>query len=369
MVNTSALPALSLRGVSKRFGGTEILRDIHLDVRRGEMVTLLGPSGCGKSTTLNCVTGIVSPDAGEICIEGVDVTHAPIHARDCGLVFQSFALFPHLSTYENVAFPLRIRKLPKAEIAQRVDEALALVGLADHAKKFPAQLSGGQQQRVGLCRSLVYRPKVLLFDEPLSNLDAKLRETMRFEIREIQRQYGITSIFVTHDQQEALAISDRIAVMDRGRIVQYDTPFEVYSHPATEFVAGFIGLANLLPGTVESCTEGWALIRVRSALCTVKTDRALSVGARVICSVRPKDVQVIPGENANCEDRNNVYSAEVVRKTFLGEVVDYRVAVDGLGDLRIVTEHVLAADVGDTLHVHLPPDRCWPIADDARGAK
>ncbi len=357
--------ALQLRNLSKQFGETEVLKDVSLDVRRGEMVTLLGPSGCGKSTTLNCVTGIVAPDSGQVVIDGIEITHAPIYKRDCGLVFQSFALFPHLTTFENVAFPLSIRKLQKDAIKERVEEVLMLVGLDAHAGKYPHQLSGGQQQRVGLCRALVYRPKVLLFDEPLSNLDAKLRETMRFEIREIQRKYGITSIFVTHDQQEALAISDRIAVMDRGRIVQYDTPYEVYSKPSTEFVAGFIGLANLLHGVVVDAGNGYANISLGGSVCTVRSPRALAKGTRVICSIRPKDLEAVGAERADRADARNLFRVRVERKTFLGEVVDYRLHAEGLGGLRMITEQLLDLDVGDFFVIHLPPEKCWPIEERA----
>jgi len=205
--------SIELININKKYEYTKVLKDINLKVYKGELVTLLGPSGCGKTTTLNCITGIVSPDSGKIIIDGKDVTEIQTYKRDCGQVFQSFALFPHLSVYDNIAFPLVIRKIPKEKVRKKVMELLRMVRLEEQMNKRPNQLSGGQQQRVGLCRALVYRPKVLLFDEPLSNLDAKLREAMRFEIREIQSHYKITSIFVTHDQQEALAISDRIAVM------------------------------------------------------------------------------------------------------------------------------------------------------------
>ncbi len=355
--------ALSLRNLTKRFEGVDILKGISLDVRRGEMVTLLGPSGCGKSTSLNCVAGIIAPDAGSVCIEGEDVTPWPIHKRDCGLVFQSFALFPHLTTFENVAFPLRVRKVAKEEIVRRVGEALELVGMSAHAHKVPGQLSGGQQQRVGLSRALVYRPKVLLFDEPLSNLDAKLRETMRFEIREIQRRFGITSIFVTHDQQEALAISDRIAVMDGGRIVQFDTPFEVYTKPSTEFVAGFIGLANMLHGKVEAVQEGRARVRVGGAECVAVTDKQVQAGDRVICSVRPTEVLLTPDSCRTGADGANYFRAKVVRKTFLGEVVDYRLDVQDIGPIRAVSDATLDAEPGDWVWVHLPADKVWLIEE------
>lgn len=356
--------AIEILNLTKSFGHTEVLNDINLEIRKGEMVTLLGPSGCGKTTTLNCITGIVPPDSGRIIIDGVDVTQKPTYQRDCGQVFQSFALFPHLTVFNNVAFPLAIRKLPKADIRERVMEVLKTVHLDDQADKFPNQLSGGQQQRVGLCRALVYRPKVLLFDEPLSNLDAKLREAMRFEIREIQHKYGITSLFVTHDQQEALAISDLIAIMENGRIVQYDTPYRVYKEPRTEFVAGFIGLTNLLRGEVEGYAGKYATVNIGGGI-QLQTMSVAEIKPRgkIICSIRPKDIELFLPKKKTDTERANTFKVQIERKTYLGETIDYRVGLQNFGPLRIVTDRNISFDKDYSVYIHIPPEHCWLIKE------
>lgn len=238
---------VSLVEVSKRFGSVLAVDRVSLEVRPGELMTLLGPSGCGKSTTLRMIAGLEPVSGGRILIGGEDVTDRPAYLRDVTMVFQSYALFPHMTVFENVAYGLRTRRRPEPEVREAVASALRLVGLQGLDSRLPGTLSGGQQQRVAVARALVMKPKVLLFDEPLSNLDAKLRRRMRGEIRELQRELGITTVYVTHDQSEALAISDRIVVMNRGRIEQVGTPAELYRRPATRFVAEFVGEANFLP--------------------------------------------------------------------------------------------------------------------------
>ncbi|WDG18348.1 ABC transporter ATP-binding protein [Microbacterium sp. Clip185] len=242
----SPTPGLRLNGLSKRLGGRTVVDDLHLDIAQGELVSLLGPSGCGKTTTLRMIAGFLSPDAGRVEVAGEDVTSLGPERRPSAMVFQNYALWPHMTVAKNVGFPLRIARVPRAEITRRVDEALELVGLSHHARSRPARISGGEQQRASLARALVRRPALLLLDEPLSNLDAKLRVRVREEIRDIQQRLGITTVLVTHDQDEAMAVSDRIAVMNGGRIEQIATPSELYRRPATEFVAGFVGAANLL---------------------------------------------------------------------------------------------------------------------------
>ncbi|MDH7488751.1 MAG: ABC transporter ATP-binding protein, partial [Anaerolineae bacterium] len=232
---------IELVDITKRYGNIVANDHVTLRIRRGELMTLLGPSGCGKTTALRCITGQNIPDEGRVFIDGKDVTDVPTHRRELGMVFQNFALFPHMTVFENVEFPLMIRRMDKAERAKLVRDALKLVRLEGYEKHYPRQLSGGQQQRVGLARALVYRPKVLLLDEPLSNLDAKLREEMRFEIKDLQRRLGITAVYVTHDQGEAMSLSDRIAVMNSGIIEQVGTPAEIYEAPRSSFVAAFIG--------------------------------------------------------------------------------------------------------------------------------
>ena len=240
----NAASYLQLNGLRKSFGGREVVRDIDLSVARGEFLCLLGPSGCGKTTTLNLIAGFLTPDAGTIRVEGKAVEALPPHKRNMGMVFQNYALFPHLTAFENVAFGLRLRKLTRTAIASNVRQALALTHLEGFEQHYPRQLSGGQQQRVALARALVFEPTVLLLDEPFSNLDAKLRRQMREEVREIQRRVGITTIFVTHDQEEALAISDRVAVLAEGRIEDVGTPLEIYRRPKSTFVASFVGEVN-----------------------------------------------------------------------------------------------------------------------------
>jgi putative spermidine/putrescine transport system ATP-binding protein len=250
------MPFLVLEGLTKRYGDQVAVSDLDLTVERGEFVSLLGPSGCGKTTTLQMIAGFVEPSAGRVTLEGADLLAMRPNKRGLGIVFQSYALFPHISAAENVAFGLDMRGVEKAERARRVEEALALVGLSALADRYPRRMSGGQQQRVALARALVIRPSVLLLDEPLSNLDAKLREEMQIELRTIQRTVGTTTILVTHDQAEAMALSDRIVVMNNGRVEQIARPEEAYSRPATSFVASFLGKTNVFSGEVVESSIG-----------------------------------------------------------------------------------------------------------------
>ena len=278
--------SIELRGVGKRYGATWAVRDVSLTVAPGEFFTLLGPSGCGKTTALRMIAGFAEPDEGEILLDGAPVTGVPPWRRDLGLVFQSYALWPHLTVFEHVAFGLRERKRPRAEIRERVAEALRMVGLEGLGDRRPSQLSGGQQQRVALARTLVVRPRALLLDEPLSNLDAKLRAQMRVELRRLHRELGITTIYVTHDQDEAMALSTRLAVFDHGAMIQLGPPAEVYRRPATRFVAEFLGAANLLPATVESAGR----VKLRGGPVLTAGTTAVP-GAAVLCLVRPETIR------------------------------------------------------------------------------
>ena len=280
---------VELKGCTRDYSGVRAVDAMDLVIFEGEFLSLLGPSGCGKTTTLNLIAGFVEPTAGRIVIDGEDVTGLPAHLRGLGVVFQSYALFPHLSVFENVAFGLRERRTPSAEIARRVGEALELVQLDRHGRQRPAELSGGMQQRVALARALVYRPRVLLLDEPLAALDKKLREEMRDELRAIHRSVGITTVFVTHDQAEALGLSDRIAVMGRGRIEQLGAPREIYERPASRFVADFIGASTVL--------RGRAVAGDRVALSPELTIRVsvgglLRVGDQIELAIRPERVRL-----------------------------------------------------------------------------
>jgi spermidine/putrescine transport system ATP-binding protein len=286
------VPSVRLERVTKRFGGLLAVRRLSLDVERGEFFTLLGPSGCGKTTTLRMVAGFEEPSEGRILIDGVDVAGLPPFKRPTNTVFQSYALFPHLSVEDNVAFGLRRKGVKKAETRRRVREELERVGLEGEAKRKPRQLSGGQQQRVALARALVNLPTVLLLDEPLGALDLKLRKGLQLELKRIQREVGITFVYVTHDQEEALTMSDRIAVMNRGVVEQVDVPEAVYERPRTTFVAGFIGVSNLMPGEVVSANGATAELRLDSGV-TVRTESGgTSAGDRAHAVVRPEKLVI-----------------------------------------------------------------------------
>jgi spermidine/putrescine transport system ATP-binding protein len=290
-------PSVRLDRVTKRFGDFAAVRHLSLDLARSEFFTLLGPSGCGKTTTLRMVAGFEEPTEGRVLLDGADVTDQPAFKRPTNTVFQSYALFPHLSVEDNVAFGLRRRKVPKDEVRRRVAEEIERVGLTAETKRKPAQLSGGQQQRVALARALVNRPAVLLLDEPLGALDLKLRKQLQVELKRIQREVGITFLYVTHDQEEALTMSDRIGVMNRGVIEQMDGPQAVYERPRTTFVAGFIGVSNLMPGQVAGVSGSTAELRLDAGV-TVRTESAgASTGERVHAVVRPEKLALRPVED------------------------------------------------------------------------
>jgi spermidine/putrescine ABC transporter ATP-binding subunit len=309
---------VELEGVSKAYGAHRAVHELSLAVDSGESVALLGPSGCGKTTTLNMIAGFLEPDAGHIRIDGRAVDGVPPYRRNIGMVFQHYALFPHLTVADNLAFGLRMRKVGTAEIVRRVGGALELVHLGGLELRYPRELSGGQQQRVALARALVVEPAVLLLDEPLSNLDAKLRQTMREEIVELQRRLGITTIFVTHDQEEALAIARRVAVMDAGRVEQVGAPEAIYARPRTEFVARFIGEANLLPGAVLGAERGGLAVRADSgARLLAPADDAFRPGDRVFVMVRPEKIRFAPAEASGIDNR---IEATVRSVSFLGAI-------------------------------------------------
>jgi spermidine/putrescine transport system ATP-binding protein len=285
-------PSVRLEGVTKQFGDFVAVRDIDLDIPQGEFFTMLGPSGCGKTTTLRMVAGFEQPTEGQVKIEGSNVAGLPPHKRPTNTVFQSYALFPHMSVAENVGYGLKRRRVDSKEIKRRVESELERVGLAAEANRRPAQLSGGQQQRVALARALVNLPKVLLLDEPLGALDLKLRKGLQIELKRIQREVGITFVYVTHDQEEALTMSDRIAVMNRGRLEQVGDPEDVYERPATTFVAGFIGVSNLMPGEVTQANGGRSQVRLDSGV-EVETDAdGVASGERIHAVVRPEKLHI-----------------------------------------------------------------------------
>lgn len=315
---------VSVREVRKTFGSVTALASISFDVAEGEFFTLLGPSGCGKTTLLRCIAGFEAFDAGSIAIAGLDVSGMPPERRDIGFVFQRYALFPSMTVAENVAFGLEMRKLPRAEVENQVAEVLALVGLNEQANRKPRQLSGGQQQRVALARAMVIRPRILLFDEPLSNLDANLRIEMRAEIRRLQKETGITAIYVTHDQAEAFALSDRVVVMSNGEIQQIGTPQELYFRARNAFVANFIGQTNLLRAPVREAGHGYVVVDVGGSPLRLETTGEASRGGEVVFNVRPERVAVGRAKPQGPALRGRVRQVE-----FLGASVRFHVACDG----------------------------------------
>jgi putative spermidine/putrescine transport system ATP-binding protein len=308
-----ASTVLELAGVRKRYDSLVAVDDLDLALEAGEFLTLLGPSGSGKTTTLMMVAGLQQPDAGRIALNGVSVANLPPYRRDIGMVFQNYALFPHMTVRRNVAFPLEMRGTQAPEIARLVDEALALVKLPDHGGRLPKQLSGGQQQRVALARAMVYRPALLLMDEPLGALDRKLREQLQLEIKRVHRERGISVLYVTHDQEEALTMSDRIAVFNKGRIEQIGTPEELYDRPTTRFVASFIGDTNLVEGRVLGVAGGICEIETAAGRVVASTPTPLAAGSAVSIAVRPERIVLAPVETAGVG-----LEGVIVEQVFLG---------------------------------------------------
>jgi spermidine/putrescine ABC transporter ATP-binding subunit len=328
---TTAEVAVRLDGVSKRFGPSIALDKAWLKIGRGEFMTLLGPSGCGKTTLLNLVAGFLSPNEGEIFIDGALVTDVPAFARQTGIVFQNYALFPHMNVANNVAYGLKARGVAKDEIRRRVSDVLAMMKLTGFEERKPRELSGGQQQRVALARALVIEPKVLLLDEPFSALDKNLRASMQVEVKEIQRRLGVTTIFVTHDQSEALSLSDRIAVMSAGRICQIDTPEALYRRPADRFVASFMGEGSLLRATIEQMQGGDAIVSIGRARVAVPAAplSGLSAGTQVDLFVRPEHLYVGTADNA-------AFEGEVAAAIYQGGHVDLYVDAPEAANERLM---------------------------------
>jgi spermidine/putrescine transport system ATP-binding protein len=325
---TTGTPEIRLRGLTKDFRDVRAVDDVSLDIKAGEFFSLLGPSGCGKTTTLRMIGGFELPSAGRIELRGRDITGDPPDKRPVNMVFQHYALFPHLDVEGNVAFGLRRRGVEKQEIARRVSEALELVRLVGFERRRPHQLSGGQQQRVALARALINQPNVLLLDEPLGALDLKLRRQLQVELKRIQQEVGITFVYVTHDQEEALTMSDRIAVMSGGRVEQLGTPEELYERPATRFVADFIGTTNLLSGRVEALEGDTTLVRLDSGDCCRVAGTPFRTGGPIDLSVRPEAIR-IANRNGRVHDQPDSLEATVEQVAYLGSAVQYRVRTSG----------------------------------------
>ncbi len=355
------MAGITIRGLSKSFGARETdvaaVDDVSLDIKDNSFVTLLGPSGCGKTTTLRLIAGYIVPDKGAIEVNG-KVLSSPQgvvspEARGMGMVFQNYAVWPHKTVFQNVVFGLKLRKVPAAQAKKQVEEALALVNLGGLEGRYPNELSGGQQQRVALARSLVVEPSILLLDEPLSNLDAKLRERMRVELKELQRRTGITFVYVTHDQAEALALSDQVAVMSAGRLQQYGTPFEVYAHPANRMVADFMGLVNLVPGRLREVRNGGGTIDVAGdlALDVAKVD-GLAAGDSVDVAIRPENIRIAPpGSPRLRRQQSPTTSSSAI-------ISEYYAALPSGQVLRVQTHPLTRFAVGDRVAVEIDATQC-----------
>ncbi|WP_211865894.1 ABC transporter ATP-binding protein [Neoroseomonas terrae] len=335
--------SINVTGLRKAFGGATAVAGVDIALPNGQMLVLLGPSGCGKTTTMRCIAGLEMPDAGIISIDGVTVFDraasvvVPVHKRNVGMVFQSYAIWPHLTVFQNVAFPLEMQKIPSADLKTRVMEMLEKVGLADFASRSSSALSGGQMQRVALARSLVMRPSVLLFDEPLSNLDARLRDRLRVQLRELQAELKITGIYVTHDQQEALALADRIMVMDHGLVRQSGTPVELYASPATSAIAAFLGYSNIFPAEEWSATDGGFTARLASGRVLAGSGETPAAGAAAAVCVRPEDLAL---RLASPDDTGLV--GEITLASFMGAFTLYRVRLPEGEIWEVISHDVLS---------------------------
>jgi iron(III) transport system ATP-binding protein len=353
---------IEIKNLLKRYKKVVAVNNINLEVVEGEMLTLLGPSGCGKTTTLRCIAGLETPEEGDVIIDGKPMfSEGFIHPsqRGLGMVFQNYAVWPHMKVFNNVAYGLKIMKIPKKDIQEKTQEALELVGLKGLGDRYPSQLSGGEQQRVALARALVRNPKVLLLDEPLSNLDAKLREKMRFEIKGLVKRMGLTSVYVTHDQAEAMVISDRIAVMESGNIVQIGTAQEIYRKPANKFVADFIGTMNFISGEIVQSPQDTDTVCVRTefsekVLCTTDDAAAATPGKEIYVSIRPEDVEVLT-EPAQAGE--NVFKGVIANKAYLGNFLYFFVDINGTR-IQAQVPHGLSQEEGQEVHLYLDPEKC-----------
>ena len=320
-----------LEGISKSYGNQQVVRDVSLRIRQGEFFTFLGPSGCGKTTLLRMIAGFVEPDEGSIYLDDQRVNQVPPWRRDVGMVFQNYALWPHMTVLENVAFGLRERKVPRSEVKSRVAKALEQVDLKGTEGRRPSQLSGGQQQRVALARTLIIQPRVLLLDEPLSNLDARLRVEMRLELLKLQREIGLTTIYVTHDQEEALAMSNRIAVIHQGQVIQEGVPREIYEQPANDFIAGFVGQSNLINGKILNITKDQIVVELadRSRLDTYRPANfdAVQAGDRVLLSLRPEAIE-LSAKDFRLHGWNGI-EGKILAAAYQGASIEYQIAALG----------------------------------------
>jgi iron(III) transport system ATP-binding protein len=357
------MPDLRLMNLGKQFGRTMAVENLDLAIHDGEIMTLLGPSGCGKTTTLRCIAGLLKPDEGEIYLGEKRITDLPPEKRGVGLVFQNYALWPHMTVFQNLGFGLQLKGVSREKARKRIDDALAMVRLSGFEERYPRQLSGGQQQRVALARALVIEPSLLLLDEPLSNLDAQLREEMRFEIRELQKKLGVTSVYVTHDQAEALVLSDRIAILHQGQLVQVGTPEEIYNRPGNKFVAGFIGLTSFIEGTVTRFEDGgvYAIVETQDELSIRARAAGLALNQKVTLAIRPEHMEVCDENALPPSPPVNLFQGKVLRGAYLGDIIDYRIQV-GNWTLRAHTPTDKSLTPGQVVWLAFAPDRVTWIA-------
>ncbi len=367
------MSSINLRSLTKSFGPLVAVNNLDLELREGELVAFLGPSGCGKTTTLRMIAGFETADSGEIYLGGREVSSFPPERRDAGMVFQNYALFPHLTVYENVAFGLQMRKVPKEDIQTRVAEILQKVQLTGMENRLPRQLSGGQQQRTALARALVINPAVLLLDEPLANLDAKLREEMRFYIRNLQQEFGITTVYVTHDQAEALVLADRVAVMRNGVLQQIDVPEQIYQRPRNAWVANFVGIANLIPGTIGEPLNDVARINTGLGVIHANGGESLSVGSEALASVRPESLRLERGngsaESASPTSSVNRLTGIIEDRAYLGNLADYRVRVDTDTVLRVQSAPFPVYDISEDVQLSFAVEETWLVLPEAEGER
>jgi len=348
---------LELRGLSKFFGKFQAVKSVSFTIERGELFSMVGPSGCGKTTLLRTIAGFLSPDEGQVILQGNDITFAPINKRGTAMVFQNYAIFPHMNVFDNLAFGLRMHKVPKPEIKERVTKVLELIRLPGIEEKYPSQLSGGQQQRIALARALVIQPQVLLLDEPLSNLDAKLRESLRMEIREIQQTVGITTIFVTHDIAEAFVMSDRIAVMNAGEIAQIGNPMSIYEAPASEFVGSFVGKSNRFDAVVEAVEDdlGVAVIHDHLKVSFLNGGKHFTKQQKIRLMVRPERITI----TASPSDCPNSFPGVVQRVYYVGSQTHYEVDLAGcLVSIENQNNNNSRFNQGDRVFVEWERDAC-----------
>ena len=348
---------LKVKNLSKNFGKVKAVQEVSFEATEGRVLSLLGPSGCGKTTMLRCIAGFENPDRGEIYLDDRKITSIPPEKRGIGMVFQNYALWPHMTVYGNLAFGLQIRKVPKDEINKKIKKVLGMVQLEGYENRYPRQMSGGQQQRIAMARALVFEPGIMLLDEPLSNLDAQLREEMRFEFIELQKKLGITAIYVTHDQAEALVISDKILILDQGKMIQLGTPKEIYSNPKNKFVAGFIAVTSFINGRIDSFTEEKkkVIVKTDDGLVIHGFNNSFDIGQTVSVAMRMNVIKFIQDENKSDKNMVNIFKGKIIQSSYLGNIIDYKIKV-GNWEIRTNSDAKYNFKVGEEVTFYLSPE-------------